>query len=161
MIRELQVEAIPVNHPWRMTQRLEFLKNESATFLVQISKLFRTVIFQPGEIIIKQGEDGDCMYFIQEGNADIWLDGALLANLGPGIPFGEMALFSGQKRIATVRAQTLCVTQRLSKEDFDLMRSRYPEFNERIHTLIVQRTASNLSSGPHFPAPRLHSEITS
>lgn len=66
-------------------------------------------IFKDGEVIIQQGESGDCMYVIQEGNAEVFhREGdkeILLAALGSEDVFGEMALFEKNVRSATVRAK--------------------------------------------------------
>ena len=64
--------------------------------------------FKDGEIIYRQGERGDCMYVIQKGKAEVMhRDGDkefLLGELTDGDFFGEMALFEGETRRATVRA---------------------------------------------------------
>jgi CRP-like cAMP-binding protein len=64
--------------------------------------------YQDGEAIVRQGEVGDCMYVIQEGQAEVVVekDGkeASLAVLGEGGFFGEMAIFESEVRMATVRA---------------------------------------------------------
>ena len=122
---------------------MEFLKNESPAFMLEVFRMFKSVVFEPGEVIVQQGLEGDGMYFMQEGHADVWLDDVLLANIGPGMPFGEMALLSGEKRMATVRAQTCCITLHLSKLDFDRLRSRHPEFDSQLQALVAQRVASN------------------
>ena len=66
-------------------------------------------IYDDGELIICQGEIGDCMYVIQEGEVDIYLDDGesqiVLATRGPGDFFGEMALFDRDVRSASVRAK--------------------------------------------------------
>jgi CRP/FNR family cyclic AMP-dependent transcriptional regulator len=65
-------------------------------------------IYQDTEIIIKQGEQGDCMYVIQEGLVEIVNETdrgeVLLALRGKGEFFGEMAIFERDVRSATVRA---------------------------------------------------------
>jgi CRP/FNR family transcriptional regulator len=65
-------------------------------------------VYQPAEIIIRQGDVGDCMYVIQEGQVEVLQekDGkeVRLAVLGAGDFFGEMALFEREVRSATVRA---------------------------------------------------------
>lgn len=64
--------------------------------------------FKDGEVIIKQGESGNCMYVIQSGEVEILKnkEGAevKLAIRKEGDFFGEMALFSREERSATVRA---------------------------------------------------------
>ena len=66
-------------------------------------------VYKDGEIIIQQGYSGDCMYVIQEGNAEVYhREGdkeILLAVLGNKDVFGEMALFEKSVRSATVRAK--------------------------------------------------------
>jgi CRP/FNR family cyclic AMP-dependent transcriptional regulator len=64
--------------------------------------------FADGEIIIREGDVGDCMYVIQEGQAEVLIvsgTGEVRLNvLGPGTFFGEMAVFEHDVRSATVRA---------------------------------------------------------
>ncbi len=65
-------------------------------------------IYQDTEIIIKQGEAGDCMYVVQEGLVEIINETdhgeVQLAIRGAGEFFGEMAIFEREARMATVRA---------------------------------------------------------
>jgi len=65
-------------------------------------------LFRDGEMIVRQGEAGDCMYVIQSGEVEVLRrDGVqefCLATLGSGDFFGEMALFEREVRSASVRA---------------------------------------------------------
>jgi len=65
--------------------------------------------YQDGEVIIREGEPGDCMFVIQNGSVEVLRDsGGSLVRLGllhEGDVFGEMALFEREPRSATVRAQ--------------------------------------------------------
>lgn len=64
--------------------------------------------FADGEIIIREGDVGDCMFVIQEGQAEVLIrsgeDEVLLGVLEPGAFFGEMAVFERDVRSATIRA---------------------------------------------------------
>lgn len=64
--------------------------------------------FSDGEIIIKQGESGDCMYVIQSGKVEVLneRDGKKirLAVRGKGEFIGEMSLFEREVRSATIRS---------------------------------------------------------
>jgi CRP-like cAMP-binding protein len=61
-----------------------------------------------GEVIIRQGDVGDCMYVIQAGQVEVVREDGdqelRLAMLDEGAVFGEMALFDRETRSATVRA---------------------------------------------------------
>ncbi len=66
-------------------------------------------VYGDGEVIIRQGESGDSMYEIQEGQVEVIQekDGqeVQLAVLGKGDFFGEMAIFEREVRSATIRAR--------------------------------------------------------
>lgn len=65
--------------------------------------------YADGEIIVKQGEAGDCMYIVQQGEVEVIAEnpdaGIPLSVLKPSDVFGEMALFTRSTRSATVRAK--------------------------------------------------------
>jgi CRP-like cAMP-binding protein len=65
-------------------------------------------IYKDTEIIIKQGDQGDCMYVIQEGLVEVVNETdrgeVQLALRGAGDFIGEMAIFESEVRSATVRA---------------------------------------------------------
>ena len=65
-------------------------------------------VYQDGEVIVRQGETGNCMYVIQAGKAEVVQEvngkNIPMAVLGNNDFFGEMAVFEDQVRSATVRA---------------------------------------------------------
>jgi CRP-like cAMP-binding protein len=77
-----------------------------------------------GDVIIKQGDDGDYFYIIVNGKCIVTRetplnrDGIKLAELGVGDTFGEEALIAEAKRNATVTMTTDGVLMRLKKQDF-------------------------------------------
>jgi CRP/FNR family cyclic AMP-dependent transcriptional regulator len=64
--------------------------------------------YQPQEVIVRQGEVGNCMYVIQAGQVELIKESEgheiFLAELGEGDFFGEMELFGKEPRAATARA---------------------------------------------------------
>ena len=79
-------------------------------------------IYHDAEIIIKQGEQGDWMYIVQEGMVEIVSETeqgeVLLALRGKGEFFGEMAIFERKPRSATVRALGEARVLTLDKKNF-------------------------------------------
>ena len=65
--------------------------------------------YADGELIVKEGEPGDCMYVIQEGEVEVFVTregrDVPLAVRKRGEFFGEMAIFEREKRLASVRAR--------------------------------------------------------
>jgi len=82
------------------------------------------VVCRAGEVVIKQGDEGDYFYVITRGTAVVTRetplsrDGIKLAELGIGESFGEEALISDGKRNATITMLTDGALVRLGKEDF-------------------------------------------
>ena len=79
--------------------------------------------FKAGEIILKQGEAGDCAYIIEEGQVEILIqrsDGVsqVISTRGEGTIIGEMAIVDAAPRVATVRALKDCKMLEITREDF-------------------------------------------
>jgi CRP-like cAMP-binding protein/Zn-dependent protease len=72
----------------------------------------------PGEVLIEQGATGDAFYAIGTGQVDVVRDEELVATLGPGEHFGEVALLHDAPRNATVIAHTPTRVFRLDREGF-------------------------------------------
>ena len=77
-----------------------------------------------GEVVIKQGDEGDYFYIIVNGKCAVTREtplsreGIKLAELGVGDSFGEEALIAEAKRNATITMMTEGVLMRLNKQDF-------------------------------------------
>ena len=65
-------------------------------------------LYKSGEVIVRQGDAGDCMYVIQSGTVEVLhqVDGndVPIARRVEGEFFGEMSIFEREVRMATVRA---------------------------------------------------------
>ena len=89
----------------------------------QLFAAFRPVQYSPSDVIIRQGDPGDCYYVVGQGQCEvlqhdeIGLNEREVARVGKG--FGEEALVSGNPRNATVRALTPVQLMRLAKTDFE------------------------------------------
>jgi predicted acylesterase/phospholipase RssA/CRP-like cAMP-binding protein len=83
-------------------------------------------------VLFQQGAPGDACYLVQAGRLCVIMrqpDGSetCLNELGPGEWVGEMALLTGQARVATVLAVQDSRLARLSKTDFDRLSQQHPE----------------------------------
>jgi CRP-like cAMP-binding protein len=82
------------------------------------------VDYRAGEVVIKQGDEGDYFYVVVKGRCAVTRetplnkDGIKLAELGMGDTFGEEALISDAKRNANVTMTAEGTLMRLAKQDF-------------------------------------------
>lgn len=92
---------------------------------------FIFVKIDKGEVVFKEGEEGDFMFIILEGEVSIVLHRGekdiTLATLGDGNFFGEMGLFSGGKRSADVKALTDLKLLKVREEDIRRLKEGNPE----------------------------------
>ena len=79
-------------------------------------------LYQDGEIIIRQGEVGNCMYVIQEGKVEVLIESdgkeIQIAVREQGDFIGEMAIFERDVRSATVRAVGPARVLTIDKKNF-------------------------------------------
>jgi MFS family permease len=71
-----------------------------------------------GDVIIRQGEEGDTFFVIADGSVEVREDGELRRREGSGDFFGEIALLRDVPRTATVTAITPVTTLAMDREDF-------------------------------------------
>jgi len=120
-------------------EKVTLFKNANEIFIREIVQLLRPMVFLPDDYIIRQGEFGDCMYFLSNGDVEVVVNGVRVATLGQGSPFGETALIQGEKRNASIRALSYCDVYKLSKGDLDGLRARYPDFDEQVRKVAEAR----------------------
>lgn len=104
--------------------------------------------FGVGHTVFKQGEIGDCMYFISKGTLDVCVDGmGKVAEMGPGDYFGEVAILSSDsRRTATVRTTGATHLIKLSKTVFERILAQHEDF-----AAFVQEHMAKLKGTHHDP----------
>jgi NADH dehydrogenase len=99
--------------------------------------------FEPGEAVFHQGDLGDRIYIIVAGRARVVREHAgaelILAELGAGEYFGEMALVENTTRNATVRCVEPLDVISLPKREFGVLAAHMPEMRRSFEKVIDQR----------------------
>jgi small-conductance mechanosensitive channel/CRP-like cAMP-binding protein len=84
--------------------RVPVLEVLSESSRARIAAMSREELFTQGEQIVRQGDPGQELYVIVDGEVAVQADDVEIARLGPGGFFGEMSLLTGEPRAATVVA---------------------------------------------------------
>jgi CRP-like cAMP-binding protein len=105
-------------------------------------------VYGPPEQIVKQGDEGSSLFYIAEGNLEVLIDqedGSKLkvAELKSGDIFGEMALLTGQRRTATVVANTEVAVFEISKEIISPVIEHRREILNDMSLLLAKREVEN------------------
>ncbi|XP_017769338.1 PREDICTED: potassium/sodium hyperpolarization-activated cyclic nucleotide-gated channel 3 isoform X8 [Nicrophorus vespilloides] len=117
-----------------------FFANADSNFVSDVVTKLRYEVFQPGDIIIKEGTIGSKMYFIQEGIVDIVMaNGDVATSLSDGSYFGEICLLTNARRVASVRAETYCNLFSLSVDHFNAVLDQYPLMRRTMESVAAER----------------------
>jgi len=111
-----------------------------------LASLTHKRIFEDGEIVFDQGTPASAMYIIQNGAVDLsrrigGSDG-ILATLGPGEFFGELALFQEDThRWLSAQSRGRSELLALSRPDFDTLMARSPVAGMKLLRVLASLTA--------------------
>ena len=103
----------------------------------------KIVHFGKREIIVRQGDLGASMFALVEGKVSVSVNapggGQTVATLEPGDVVGEMSLFTGERRSATVTALGRVTALEIDKAALEPILAASPKLVERFATLVEQR----------------------
>ncbi|KAH9417102.1 protein kinase, cAMP-dependent, regulatory subunit type 1 [Dermatophagoides pteronyssinus] len=96
-----------------------------------------------GEFIMRQGDEGDNFYIIDEGTVEVYVNDQLVSAVSEGGSFGELALIYGTPRAATIQAKTNVklwaidrdTYRRILMGQFIKKRKMYEEFLSKVKIL--------------------------
>jgi small-conductance mechanosensitive channel/CRP-like cAMP-binding protein len=115
----------------------------------------KVVHFGRGETIIRQGENGDSMFIVVQGEANIVAERngqrQHLANATAGDCFGEMSLLTGELRSATVIAHSDCEVVEIGKTVLAQSLKENPGLLAKLSELLAQRQLQNEGAFANVP----------
>jgi len=141
----------------RILQSKAFLRIPPANIQAMFMRLQEMPV-KAGQVIIRQGDDGDYYYIISRGRCKVTRESAsgssvTLAHLSDGDAFGEEALLSEAKRNATVTMDTDGLLMRLSKKDFEELLKA-----PMLHEVDLEQAREMVKNGAVLLDVRLESE---
>ncbi len=94
------------DHDIGLLQSVAMLNVLPLPAIEQLARGLEPVGVPAGQMVVTQGEVGDRYFVIESGDAEVIGDGRVIATLGPGEGFGEIALLRRSRRTASVRARS-------------------------------------------------------
>lgn len=125
----------------QMLMRCDVFKHLTPRSLAEMADHLVSETFEAGTSVIKEGDAGDKFYLIRQGEVKVLRgsDQQLLATLGEGDFFGEMALLLDQPRNASVVTTEDTVLYSLSQDQFKQAISQQASFESEIRTSLFDR----------------------
>ncbi len=117
---------------------LPFFSSLSDEALDKISDFASETSVSAGEVLVREGDYTYTLIVIESGTADVIKAGEIIASLGPGDVFGEMAILSGRKRTADVVATSSMSLITLRKWDLERISA---EVLDQLQALVDERRA--------------------
>jgi voltage-gated potassium channel len=127
---------------WETVSKVPFFATLGPAAIADVTHMLRTMDLPARTMIIRKGQQGDCMYFIAAGEAEVDLPGKKVA-LGEGAFFGEMALLGNNVRGANVTTTKVTRLLVLDLVDFRLLMARHPDLAETIDAEAQRRAQEN------------------
>lgn len=114
-----------------------------------LSDFFVTENRKAGEYLFNEGDKGESLYFVGSGTVLVVLKALnqkerILRKYKSGTILGEMAIYTGENRTASVRIEEDAQLFRLDKEKLEEMSRKFPASTAALHTYIVRVLAERL-----------------
>jgi hypothetical protein len=103
-LRRLDARMVVRDADIETLRGVRMLRALPAATIEQLAARLEHAEFLPRQTVFQQGAPGECFYIVEAGQAEVVRDGRIIAMLGHGDCFGEIALLRDQLRTATVRA---------------------------------------------------------
>ena len=136
--------ARPPGHVGRLAERLgqvDLFSEVNEDERAQLASICREHGFGAGERVVKQGDAGQSMFVVLEGQVRVTLEpsGQQVATITAGGFFGEMSMLTGDPRSATVSALGDATLLEIDAERFRALAMRCPGLVERVTALVSSR----------------------
>jgi CRP-like cAMP-binding protein len=92
-----------------------------------------------GEVLFAEGDPGEVMFAVVEGQVELTHRGAVIEKIGAGGIVGEMALIDSSTRSATATAATETRLVRVDREHFMYLVQEHPTFALQVMGVMAER----------------------
>ena len=122
-----------------LLSRVDLFAGLSRRQLKQLSARAKEVWHEPGHAVTREGRPGLGFHLILEGQAAVTQGGSPLRTLGPGDHFGEISMIDGERRSATVTAETRLRAVTVTHSTFEELLDADPTFARGLLRVLCAR----------------------
>jgi len=144
-----EVDRVAKDEKLELLRRVPLFSRMSGRDLLRVGMLADEVDLEKERVLMRQGERGEEMFVLVQGQASIERDGQRIGLRGAGDFFGEIALLDGGPRTATVRLTTDSRLLVIGRRDFHAMIDEFPEIRMRVLEALAQRVRSTEPESAH------------
>lgn len=125
----------------KMLEKVSLFDQGSQELYDDLIACLQTKVFNRGDLIVTKGEHGADLFLIRQGQVEVLGSSAseVVARMGSGDVFGEVALMLGVPRNASIRAASYTETFTLNQTALDALLPEYPDLRERLLKLAQER----------------------
>jgi CRP/FNR family transcriptional regulator, cyclic AMP receptor protein len=113
----------------------------------RLHALTTEVAARAGQVLCREGETGEEVFVVIEGEAEVSIGGAGIVTLGPGDVFGELALLDGGPRVATVAALSPIRLRVLTRTRFHTLVADAPAVGLKVLHAVGARVRAAAACG--------------
>ncbi|NJL29020.1 MAG: mechanosensitive ion channel, partial [Thermoanaerobaculia bacterium] len=131
---------------FKLLSRIDLFKDFAPERLRRLAQQARRELYDDGENLVREGEQGDSLFVVDTGRAIVTKSGLAgstsgieLAVLGPGDFFGEMSLLTGEPRSASVSSDGSCAVLVLAKDAIEPLMQEDPELAAALSRVLAAR----------------------
>jgi hypothetical protein len=125
------------------------LSDLSGEQLLPVADIVQQVHVEGGDLVFAEGQPGNHLYVILEGEVDVLYGAEVVAKLGVKECFGEMALLDSSPRSASVRARKDCELLAISRDDFQDLLDMHPALARGVIRVLTQRLRHATEQAAH------------
>lgn len=140
-----RLASVPLTNIIKVLGKRSVLSGLDEHAIEQFTSYLTPVEVPVGSVVVREGERGNEIFFILDGQAEVSRNRLVVQTLGAGSEFGSLGMLTGRARAATVTANTHLVLARLGPEDWATLKMTDPALAMRVVEALFLQARENLT----------------
>lgn len=139
MGKDIITSLVPTEDKVRFLKEVDLFFNIQEHLLYKVAPMLQEIAVAAGEDIIKEGENGDCMYLVYDGSMRVHKESHTIAEIPAKSIVGELSLLTNAPRSASISAIEPSILLRLDQTDFFYTLGDSPELSQGLLRVLIER----------------------